>query len=265
MTHRVNYDLVAPAYDKRYERNRYDGVEAALRRFIGESDSVDVAEVGCGTGHWLARLCDRVHSIAGVDRSPGMLQGARTAASRALLVRGRAEELPWATGAFDRLFCINALHHFDDGDAFMLEARRVLRPGGALLTIGLDPHTRLDRWWIYDYFPGALTADRSRYASTAVIRDRLEAAGFAEVATDVAQHMPAEIPFEMAKDRGLVDRRSTSQLMVISQADYDEGLRRLEAEQPILKADLRLYATVGWAPSAAAATRSRRGSLPRRA
>jgi hypothetical protein len=56
VTHSVNYDLVAPAYDKRYERNRYDGVEAFLRRFIGDTESVAVAEVGCGTGHWLAQV-----------------------------------------------------------------------------------------------------------------------------------------------------------------------------------------------------------------
>jgi ubiquinone/menaquinone biosynthesis C-methylase UbiE len=249
VTHSVNYDLVAPAYDKRYERNRYDGVEAFLRRFIGDTESIAVAEVGCGTGHWLARVCGRVHRVTGLDLSPEMLQRARTAAPCARLVRGRAEKLPWAPGAFDRLFCINAMHHFDDVCAFMLEARRVLRPGGALLTIGLDPHTGLDRWWIYDYFPGALEADRARYLPTTMIRERLEAAGFTEPVTEVAQHIPADMPFAAATERGLIDRRSTSQLMVISQAEYDAGLQRLRAEQPTLKADLRLYATVGWVSS----------------
>jgi ubiquinone/menaquinone biosynthesis C-methylase UbiE len=249
MTQSVDYDDVAPAYDRRYERNRYDGVAGVLRRFIGESESIDVAEVGCGTGHWLAQCCNRARTVTGLDLSHQMLQRARTAASCALLVRGRAEAFPWANGAFDRLFCINAMHHFDDAGAFMLEARRVLRPGGALLTIGLDPHTRLDRWWIYDYFPGALDADRARYLPTTMIRERLEAAGFTEAATEIAQHVPAEIPFPVATERGLIDRRSTSQLMVISDAEYDAGLQRLRAEQPTLKADLRLYATVGRAPS----------------
>lgn len=30
--------------------------------------------------------------------------------------------------------------------------------------------------------------------------------------------------------------------------EYEAGLQRLNAEQPILKVDLRLYGTVGWAP-----------------
>jgi ubiquinone/menaquinone biosynthesis C-methylase UbiE len=246
MTQPVDYDVVAPSYDKRYERNRYDGVRAVLRRFVGEPGSADAAEVGCGTGHWLADLHGRVRRAAGLDLSAEMLQRARTAAPSARIVRGRAENLPWAAESFDRLFSINAMHHFSDADAFMVEARRVLRPNGAVLIIGLDPHARLDTWWIYDYFPAALKADRARYLSTATIRERLEAAGFVETATELAQHMPATIPFALAMERGLADRRSTSQLMVISDVDYEEGLQRLRAEQPILHADLRLHATVGW-------------------
>ena len=246
----VDYDLVAPAYDKRYERNRYDGVRAVLQRFIGEPGCAGAAEVGCGTGHWLAELRGRVRMAAGLDLSMEMLQRARTRAPFAGVVRGRAERLPWLPGSFDRLFCINAMHHFDDADAFMIEARRVVRAGGALLIIGLDPHTGLDEWWIYDYFPTALVADRARYLSTATIRERLKAVGFVEAVTEVAQHIPAAIPFAVAVERGFVDRRATSQLMVIGDAEYEEGCQRLKAEQPILHADLRLYATIGWAGTA---------------
>ena len=247
MTKPVDYDAVAPAYDQRYERNRYDGVRAVLQRFIGEPGCADAAEVGCGTGHWLAELRGRVRMAAGLDLSAEMLQRARTASPFARGVRGRAEKLPWAARSFDRIFCINAMHHFGDADAFMTEARRVVRPNGALLIIGLDPHTGLDQWWIYDYFPATLKADRVRYVATATIRERLKAVGFVEAATKVAQHLPAAIPFAVAVKRGLVDRRATSQLMVISDAEYEEGLQRLQAEQPILHADLRLYATPGWA------------------
>jgi SAM-dependent methyltransferase len=181
--------------------------------------------------------------IAGLDLSAEMLNRAKTAAPLAVVVRGRAEKLPWPTGSFDRLFCINAMHHFADANAFMAEAHRVLRPRGALMIVGLDPHTRVDRWWIYDYFPAAVDADRRRYLSAATIRTRLEATGFVDPVTEVAQHIRAAIPFPVAKERGLLDRRWTSQLMILSDVEYEHGLQRLMAEQPVLDSDLRLYAT----------------------
>jgi len=249
MTRTVDYDVVAGDYDRRYERNRYDGVQAVLRRFIGTAGNVDVAEVGCGTGYWLADLHGRVRVMAGVDPSAEMLRRARAAAPAAYIARGRAEQLPWASARFDRLFCINALHHFAGRDAFMIEARRVVRPAGAIMIVGLDPHTGLDSWWIYDYFPAALQADLARYPPTAAIREELRAAGFAGSTTEVAQHLPAAVPFATAVERGLVDRYATSQLTVLSDAEYEQGIERLRAEQPIIRADLRLYATIAHAQS----------------
>lgn len=244
----VNYDVVAPGYDRRYQRNQYDGVRACLRRFIGDAPGAAVAEVGCGTGHWLADLSDRrFRLLAGLDLSRRMLEQAQITAPKALLVRGTASRLPWADESFDRVFCVNALHHFPDKPAFISECRRVLRSGGGLLTIGLDPHRGDDRWWVYDFFPAALHADRRRYVSTGSIRDWLKTAGFREPVTEVAQHLPSEMTFEVARREGFIDRRSTSQLMVISDEDYAAGMSRMAAEQPVLRADLRLYATTAWA------------------
>jgi ubiquinone/menaquinone biosynthesis C-methylase UbiE len=241
----VDYDRVASEYDSRYERNRYDGIRACLHSFVGAAHDRTIAEVGCGTGHWLADLSHPGFArLLGLDLSAGMLERAHAAAPRALLTRGTAEQLPWADACLDRVFCVNALHHFRNPQAFISEARRVLRSGGGLLTAGLDPHNGCDRWWIYDFFPAALDADRRRYPPTSLIRDWLRAAGFHEPVTEVAQHLPGEMTFEVAREKGFTDRRATSQLMVISDEDYDAGMKRLRAEQPVLRFDLRVYATM---------------------
>ena len=243
----VNYDVVASAYDRRYERNQYDGVRDVLHRFVAGAQSGVVVEIGCGTGHWLADLSSRGFSrLFGVDRSWRMLELARVSAPNARLIRGVANPLPWIDQSVDRLFCVNALHHFAEQQAFLRECRRVLRPGGGLLTVGLDPHTGDDRWWVYDYFPTALSADRLRYPSTASLREWLGRVGFEHPATEVAETFSAEMPFGLAWQQGLVDRRATSQLMVISDSDYENGVARLMIEQPVLRSNVRLYATTAW-------------------
>ena len=240
----VDYDAVAAEFDRRYARNQYEGTQSTLAQFLGGGRPATL-EVGCGTGHWLALIAPRLDTAVGMDVSSKMLERAQLAASVALLVRATAERIPFAAGSFDRVFAINALHHFSDHAAFVAECRRVLRPGGAFMTIGLDPSTGLDRWWVYDFFPAALAADRQRYPTTKRIREMLAAAGFIDAHTSIAQHLPAERTFEEAERTGSLVRNSTSQLLVISDEEFESGMRRLREERPVLRADLRLYATVG--------------------
>ena len=253
MSHRVDYDILARDYGGRYERNNYEGVERALAGFIATGSRAappGVLEVGCGTGHWVQFLGDAGIGVIGVDPSEGMLNVARTTVP-GRLIRAAAEVLPFLPNSFERVFCVNALHHFTDAAAFFHEARRVLCRDGALLTIGLDPHTGLDRWWIYDYFPGALAADLRRYLPVHRIRELMDAAGFAACATQEVQHVPARFTISAADRRGFLERTSTSQLMVISRAEYEAGMKRLRADansaETVLVSDLRLYGTLGWA------------------
>jgi ubiquinone/menaquinone biosynthesis C-methylase UbiE len=250
----VDYDAVAARFDRRYQKNNYEGVEMLLDAFAG-SAALDVLEVGCGTGHWLARLADRGHRVAGVDASRGMLARASEAAPGAALAHGRAESLPFEDARFDRVFCINAYHHFGDAVAFLGDARRVLRPGGGLLTVGLDPHNGSDRWWIYDWFEPVLAIDLRRYRPTGEIRDAMRAAGFARAETVVAQHIPARRTLREADIEGRLDKNWTSQLTVLSDAEFAAGVARIrstarEAEargaELVLESDLRLFATTAW-------------------
>jgi ubiquinone/menaquinone biosynthesis C-methylase UbiE len=256
MTQRVNYDRIAADYEGRYERNDYTGIERAVTEFVGiapRANRRNALEVGCGTGHWVRVLHAAQIDIVGLDPSERMLQIARTRLPGTRLVRARAEAIPCRTASLDRIFCVNALHHFNDRVAFFREARRVLSDGGGLLTIGLDPHTGLDRWWIYDYFPTALVEDRRRYLPAERIRELMTAAGFIRCETREVQHIPSQMTMAEAARRGFLTRSSTSQLMVISDAEYEAGLKRIQRENAdpggakVLRADLRVYGTIAWA------------------
>jgi ubiquinone/menaquinone biosynthesis C-methylase UbiE len=242
---RVDYDTVAPVYDVRYARHAYEGVKYTLRAFMG--DASRVLEVGCGTGHWLEVLGDPARELAGLDASDEMLAKARARALDAELVHGRAEALPWADASFDRVVCINALHHFDDARRFLAEARRVLRAGGGVLCVGLDPHTGLDRWWIYDAFAGSLDRDRARHSSTVALRAWMSEAGLVRPTTTLAEHLPSRISVHEAIAAGYLERTFTSQLTLLTDEEYARGRARLEGDpDAMLTADLRLWATAAW-------------------
>jgi ubiquinone/menaquinone biosynthesis C-methylase UbiE len=254
MTTRVDYDSIADEYSSRYSLNDYSGVTAALLEFCAAGVTSDrrlALEVGCGTGHWLQAVGEFGSRPVGIDVSSKMLNIAQAAATP-LLARAQAEALPFPSNSVDRIFCINALHHFTDPLAFFMEARRVLRPGGAVLTVGLDPHTGQDRWWVYDYFPETLIADRKRYPPASAIRDMMAASGFERRETREVQHSPRQLRVAEAESGGFLTRASKSQFLVISDEEYESGLARIRAaaasssEDVVLCADLRLYGTTAW-------------------
>ena len=257
MVQSVNYDDIATTYDRRYQQNDYSGVEAALTAFVREHVDQRVLEVGCGTGHWL-RFCGTGIRVMGLDASAQMLTHAKTQAPGAALAQGSAECLPWANESFDRVFCINAFHHFHDKVGFLAEAIRVLRPGGLMMTVGLDPHAGVDRWYIYEYFDNALEIDRRRYAASSQIREWMQAAGFADCVTREVQHLPVRLGARAALEQGRLDKSVTSQLSVLTDEEYRQGVARVHqavasaearGESLHLSADLRLYATFGAVPS----------------
>jgi ubiquinone/menaquinone biosynthesis C-methylase UbiE len=278
----TDYDSIADRFDARYGLYGYDGVRETLLNFLGDTPNAAL-EVGCGTGHWLAALQGRLNPsphnagppspedtrvldrsanapaerrlLAGVDPSAPMLARARIAAPAARLVRARAEDLPWRNETFDRVFCVNALHHFSDRHRFFEEARRVLKPGGGLLTIGKDPHVERDIWWVYDYFEDTRDIDRARFAQVKTLRGELAHAGFAWAESFEADHIegvhPAGAALAAGPD-GAVARSYTSQLTVLSDEEFARGVARIrEANAAVggelqLVVDFRLYATIGW-------------------
>ena len=245
----TNYDAIASTYDRRYSGDDYVGIERALLDFIGTGPR-RVLEVGCGTGHWLQLLTSRNLRAIGLDLSEAMLSFASMNMPDGHLLRGRAEDLAFKSACFDHLFCINAHHHFENKPRFFSEAHRVLRPGGSLLTVALDPNNGADQWWIYDYFEGTLAIDRERYPSCEQIREWMSHAGFIDTYSRVVQHEPDNVAADVALQNGMITPAYTSQLAVLTETEFSEGVKRIQAalakdHRLSLSADLRVYATYG--------------------
>jgi ubiquinone/menaquinone biosynthesis C-methylase UbiE len=107
--------------------------------------SLNVGDLGCGSGQTSATLAPFVQHVIAVDESTAMLGAARERIGHHANVElraGRLEDLPIDDAALDMAVLSLVLHFVVDPTAVFAEAARVLRPGGVLLVVDMEPHER---------------------------------------------------------------------------------------------------------------------------
>jgi ubiquinone/menaquinone biosynthesis C-methylase UbiE len=225
---RLNYDLIAHLYDKGpYRAKLADSELSVFLAHRSVSDPLSILDIGCGTGSQLIanRSIVPAARLVGLDRSLGMLHQAQRKSSGIAWVQADGAMLPFRDQSFDFVNCQHALHHVQDKAGMLQSVFRVLRPGGRVAILSLCPQDSAD-WLYYEYFPEAWAIDLIDFWPAQAIIVALEAAGFIAA---TAEHQHLRYKQNMEEWLSVVRRRDvTSQLMVISDAAYAAGLRRLE-------------------------------------
>ena len=197
------YNKISRVYDLLSERSEAPMRKAGLdllKPKVGES----ILEIGFGTGHTLVSLAKAVAPkgrVFGLDLSDQMTKLAKENLVKAgLLDRARircgdATRLPYAAGSVDGVFMSFTLELFDTPEIpkVLGECKRVLRPGGRIVVVGMskegpkDPLVNVFEW-THKHFPKFLDC-RPIYVSRA-----LKGAGFS-VRKALTKHMwiPVEI------------------------------------------------------------------------
>lgn len=163
----------------RYERWFHDHAAAyqselrAVRALVARSGPA--LEVGVGSGRFAAPLGIRV----GVDPSPAMLHAARARGVAGVL--GIAEALPFRAGSFALVLALTTICFVDDAAAMLAEARRVLRPGGAVVLGFVDRDSALGRHYDAHRAGNVFYRDATFYTADEVER-LLLAAGYGALA-----------------------------------------------------------------------------------
>ena len=120
-------------------------VNKALEKLIGQQPDTALLDIGTGTGDMLSYFAPRISRGEGVDLSHDMLSVARATLeaeglSHCRVRQGDLYSLPYESGEFDIVLIHQVLHYIDDVSGALLEAARMLAPGGRLLIADFAPH-----------------------------------------------------------------------------------------------------------------------------
>ncbi len=199
------YNKISRVYDLLSDRSEAPIRKAGLA-LLKAQPGERVLEIGFGTGHCLEALAKAVGvggRVMGMDLSDQMVKLARHNLREAGLLErcrlrcGDATHLPDAADSLDAVFMSFTLELFDGPEipTVLTECRRVLRPGGRLVVVGMskegshDPLIQVFEW-AHKHFPQFLDC-RPIYVRTAI-----EEAGFR---IEQVRHKHLWIPVEIVR------------------------------------------------------------------
>jgi len=133
-----------------------------------------ILEVGCGTGHFLAAAQEAGFEAWGTEISASGLRRLEERGFKAFA--GELPALGLKTGHFDAVVLFEVLEHLQDPGAYLLECRRLVREGGALLLTtpnfnSLSRRLLGEKWRVVD-------PEHVVLFTSAGLRRALERAGF---------------------------------------------------------------------------------------
>ena len=153
-------------------RIQLEMLEARYAWAASQAREKDVLEAGCGAGLGLPVLGRVARSVQAGDVDTENLSAARAACATHANIAVRAfgaDELPFPDESCDLVLLFEAIYYLPDVGRFLEETQRVLRPGGTLLIVTVNPE------W-HGFNPSPLS---TRYWSARDLLALLREGGFA--------------------------------------------------------------------------------------
>lgn len=121
-------------------------IEKAVLDAAGPGPFDLVVDFGTGTGRMLTLFAGKARRVEGIDLSHQMLTVARSkleaaGAANASVRHGDATASPYPDNSASLVIIHQVLHFLDDPGRALLEAARVLAPGGRLIVVEFAPHS----------------------------------------------------------------------------------------------------------------------------
>ena len=129
-------DFYSNIYDSLVFNNMKDDYElgAIINKTTPSQQSV-ILDIGCGTGHHVAKLAEKGFNVMGIDASPSMIKKARDNYPEYKFEIGNAlTPTLFMFGTFTHILCLYfTIYYFKDKSLFFQNCMQWLMPGGYLV------------------------------------------------------------------------------------------------------------------------------------
>jgi len=225
---RIDYEGALSGVYARY-RAASPRILGKLAAYASRYEAPRLVEVGCGTGDYAAALRFLVAPSGGevsdFDKAQAMLEQARSKHPGLNVCQADAEgQWPLPDHCADLAFSVDVIHYIRDLDQYFGEARRVLRPGGMVVTV-TDSEEDIAGRTITRFFPETVPHELARYHPVRRLAAAMGRAGFGPTGTDHTSYETEMVEASVERFR----QRAYSSLRLIADEEYRRGLAKLEA------------------------------------
>lgn len=180
-----------PFADRGWDTLRKRFEEMALASARGK---VDLLDVGCGTGQSRRIYAGHTKRYVGIDLSSRAIEVASASHPDAEWKVADAAATPFDAGSFDVVAFSSVLHHIPDFTRVLVEARRVLRPGGVVFAF--DPNLRHPAMFMFRHPKSPFyLAEGVSPNECPLLPGQLKRAFAAAGLVDIRQRCQADIPY----------------------------------------------------------------------
>ncbi len=122
----------AAFFDRLFRQNWYGNTLTGWVDGLNIAPGSDILELGCGPGNLSHYLADAGQNVTGADKSAKMIKWANRHGGKARFVQANALDLDMADDSFDVILLSSLLNIIPDRASLLVQAARVLRPGGTI-------------------------------------------------------------------------------------------------------------------------------------
>jgi 2-polyprenyl-6-hydroxyphenyl methylase/3-demethylubiquinone-9 3-methyltransferase len=92
-----------------------------------------ILDIGCGDGQVTKKISSYGFQVEGLDPSESGIELARKNSPKITFHLGKFQNTSFEESSFDFLYSLEVIEHVYDPHSFMLEAKRLLKPGGHIM------------------------------------------------------------------------------------------------------------------------------------